>query len=150
MLSMELDGGLDPTTLRSGPDPKPRVRCSTHGATQVPQILTIYKKNLILKTTRTRTMLTILSPMYLGLWGNLSVLIFLLALEKMFSGSQLLCIFFPLLRTLTSAHQLSQLTSFPLFFSNCIPTSFTLERNEESSGKILSGSASAQITFYRL
>ena len=28
-LSMELNAGLDLTTLRSGPEPKSRVRCST-------------------------------------------------------------------------------------------------------------------------
>ena len=32
MLSTEPDGGLDPTSTRSGPEPQPRVRCTTDGA----------------------------------------------------------------------------------------------------------------------
>ena len=35
-LSLESDAGLDTTTLRSWPEPKPRVRHLTDGATQVP------------------------------------------------------------------------------------------------------------------
>ena len=35
-LGMEPDMGLDLTSLRSGPEPKPRVGCLTDCATQVP------------------------------------------------------------------------------------------------------------------
>ena len=36
LLSAEPDSGLDPMTLRSGPELKPRVRCLTNCATQAP------------------------------------------------------------------------------------------------------------------
>ena len=44
MLSMELDMGLNPTTLRSQPELKPRVGYSTDSATQEPQYADIFKE----------------------------------------------------------------------------------------------------------
>ena len=45
---IEPNVGLHPTTLKSRPEPKSRVKCSTHGATQVPRMTFFFPKTYII------------------------------------------------------------------------------------------------------